>query len=569
MAVDQDGEPASLGPPPGRLLLVDSGPAALGAEVKGPQAESARAMRHPTHVGARSPTARRVPGRTHAKRIPIRDRRNSTFERPRRLVARTLGVMNSLTKIGGLATAALLTAGFGAGASAPASALNEVTSSVSILSGTTPVIPLNSDTASVELGVKFVPLVSGQVTAIRFYKGGSANSGTHRGRLWTSAGVKLADVTFSAETTSGWQTATLAAPIPLTAGKGYVASYLAPKGHYSLTESAFTVRKSSTYFRTPTNAGVYRYGSSGGFPRSSYMASNYFVDVFFSPTAITTSSPSPTVTATPSTPPMVTATPTSTPTPAPSAATPTSTPIPAPSAATPTLVEDFTGPWASFPYSPNEKWRIAGDWTGTGDNLLQKANASVSATTLSLTSRANSLRGAEIQTVDAAYRHGYYVVRMKTTTVPGVCQSFFWKSVNYGEPEIDFEFLTGGVTNGSPEDWVGSADRGHVRITAHPWEVFGTAGEIELGFNPSNDFHNYGFLWTPTRLVFTVDGVARASYTQLPSDLGSSAPMGYIMANTWTGAPGWGGGPPTSDATAEYEWVKYYDGVTEIPAGAG
>ena len=141
--------------------------------------------------------------------------------------------------------------------------------------------------------------------------------------------------------------------------------------------------------------------------------------------------------------------------------------------------------------------------------------------------------------------------------------------MNYAEPEIDFEFLTGGVTNGVPEDWVGSTNRGRVRITAHPWQTYGTAGEIDLGFNPSREFHNYGFLWTPSQLAFTVDGVVRVRYTRLPAGLGSSAPMGYIMANTWTGAPGWGGGPPTADATAQYEWIRYYAGVTEIPVGAG
>lgn len=239
------------------------------------------------------------------------------------------------------------------------------------------------------------------------------------------------------------------------------------------------------------------------------------------------------------------------------------------SGAAPSLFEDFTGEWTGFPSSPDGRWRIAGDWTGTGGNLLEQANASISAGRLSLTSRANSLRGAEIQTVDAAYGHGYYVVRMRTAKVAGVCQSFFWKAEDYAEPEIDFEFLTGGVTNGKAEDWVDSADRGRVHVTAHPLRGYGNSAAIELGFNPSNEFHDYGFLWTPEQLVFTVDGQVRATFTKLPPILGSSAPMGFIMANTWTGNPGWGGGPPTSDATAEYEWIKFYRVVTEIPGGAG
>ncbi len=41
---------------------------------------------------------------------------------------------------------------------------------------------------------------------IRFYKG-VANTGTHMGALWSSTGAKLANVTFSGETASGWQQA--------------------------------------------------------------------------------------------------------------------------------------------------------------------------------------------------------------------------------------------------------------------------------------------------------------------------------------------------------------------------
>ena len=60
----------------------------------------------------------------------------------------------------------------------------------------------------VELGAAFTPAKDGTVTAIRFYKG-AGNTGTHTGSLWTASGTRLATVTFTGETATGWQTAKL------------------------------------------------------------------------------------------------------------------------------------------------------------------------------------------------------------------------------------------------------------------------------------------------------------------------------------------------------------------------
>ena len=275
------------------------------------------------------------------------------------------GVMKPSMRFSGMATAALMMAGLtvtadvaGGGfvASATASAAVTTASPVSIMAGTTPTIPMDSDTASVELGVKFVPLVGGHVTGIRFYKGGSANSGIHRGRLWTSSGVKLADVAFTSESTSGWQTATLTSPVSITVGQSYVASYLAPTGRYSVTESVFTAERSSAFFRTPVNAGVYKYGSGGGFPTQSYKASNYFVDVRVtpSPTVSASPTPSPTVSASPTPSPTVSASPTPSPT---VSASPTPSPVSAPVTATPTLVRGLHRALGIVPVLP--QWKVA------------------------------------------------------------------------------------------------------------------------------------------------------------------------------------------------------------------
>ncbi|MGE5570048.1 MAG: DUF4082 domain-containing protein [Rhodospirillales bacterium] len=146
-----------------------------------------------------------------------------------------------------------------------------------------PAIIEDSDTVAVELGLKFRADVDGEVLGVRFYKG-PRNTGTHVGNLWTSSGQKLASVTFTNETASGWQQAQFSKAVAIKAGVTYVVSYQAPVGRYSASTNFFTKTFTSGPLRADANAGVYRYGS-GGFPTQVYRASNYWVDVIFRPSS--------------------------------------------------------------------------------------------------------------------------------------------------------------------------------------------------------------------------------------------------------------------------------------------
>ena len=149
-------------------------------------------------------------------------------------------------------------------------------------SAATPGVADSGDASSVELGVKFVPQVDGHITGVRFYKSAS-NTGTHVGNLWSSGGSRLATVTFSGETASGWQTASFATPVRVTGGTSYVMSYLAPNGHYSVTSGFFSSSWANGPLSAPAGAnGVYRYGASA-FPTGSYGSTNYWVDPVFVP----------------------------------------------------------------------------------------------------------------------------------------------------------------------------------------------------------------------------------------------------------------------------------------------
>ncbi len=158
------------------------------------------------------------------------------------------------------------------------------TPTVTLWGNTTPTNTAFDDSNAVELGVKFTPDVNGQITGIRFYKG-TGNTGTHIGNLWSSTGTLLASVTFSNESSSGWQEATFSNPVNVTANTTYVASYYAPNGHYAVNSNYFSSAFDNSPLHAPSSSnsggnGVYVYGSDS-FPNSSYNATNYWVDVLF------------------------------------------------------------------------------------------------------------------------------------------------------------------------------------------------------------------------------------------------------------------------------------------------
>ncbi|TDD70140.1 DUF4082 domain-containing protein [Actinomadura rubrisoli] len=148
-----------------------------------------------------------------------------------------------------------------------------------------PGTPSSGDGGAVEVGVKFSSDQNGWISGVRFYKG-AGNTGTHSGSLWKEDGTRLATGTFGNETASGWQTMTFSAPVPVTAGARYVASYFAPKGNYSVDGGYFGAAYDNAPLHAPSNDttvnGVYVYGASSRFPNQTYGAANYWVDPVFS-----------------------------------------------------------------------------------------------------------------------------------------------------------------------------------------------------------------------------------------------------------------------------------------------
>ena len=160
----------------------------------------------------------------------------------------------------------------------------DVAGPASVFGQQVPAVADSGDASAVELGLKFSPDLDGFVTGVRFYKS-AANTGTHTGTLWSSAGTVLAQVTFSGESASGWQTALFSTPVAVAAGQTYTVSYTAPAGHYAFADEALAYQDiNAAPLRVPGGypnpGGVY--GNPGAFPTSTYGAPHYYVDALFS-----------------------------------------------------------------------------------------------------------------------------------------------------------------------------------------------------------------------------------------------------------------------------------------------
>lgn len=161
--------------------------------------------------------------------------------------------------------------------------------------------------------------------------------------------------------------------------------------------------------------------------------------------------------------------------------------------------------------------------------------------TLSLTEEGGKYVGAEYRT-RASFSYGFYSVRMKAAKCSGVISSFFTYT---GRPwdEIDIEFL-GDDTTKVQFNYFTSGRGGHEYV-------------YHLGFDASEEFHEYAFDWQEDSITWYVDGrpVYRAT-----KDIPSVG--GQIMMNIWNVADSsadWAGkfDPSCLPIKAEYEWIGY------------
>lgn len=133
----------------------------------------------------------------------------------------------------------------------------------------------------VELGMRFKSAVPGTITKFLYYKV-AGETGTHTGHLWSAKGSMLKTVVFSAETDTGWQTATLDTSYHISANTTYIISVNAVSKYAATSYGLASVINNGPLSSLADTNGVYIY-TPGSFPVSSYQSSNYFRDIEFVP----------------------------------------------------------------------------------------------------------------------------------------------------------------------------------------------------------------------------------------------------------------------------------------------
>jgi endo-1,3-1,4-beta-glycanase ExoK len=155
------------------------------------------------------------------------------------------------------------------------------------------------------------------------------------------------------------------------------------------------------------------------------------------------------------------------------------------------------------------------------------------------------------------YGYGTYEMRMRmssTSSTPtgygeadsGSVSAGF-EYVNNSQTEIDFEFSALSPDTLYMVNWLNPRPR------LDPTPADQTFDAL-YPFTVSTEFHDYKFVWEPSRITFYVDGVQEAVHTtNVPS-----APA-YFMINHWgTDSGNWGGTATVGVPRYFYvDWVKY------------
>jgi len=151
------------------------------------------------------------------------------------------------------------------------------------------------------------------------------------------------------------------------------------------------------------------------------------------------------------------------------------------------------------------------------------------------------------------FLYGRWEARLKPSSVPGVLNSMYtidWDDGSGTKQEIDIEFLTYTFASNSGEV--------HFAVHADGFESFNTNPDIELDFNPSEDFHIWGFEITPEHLRWFVDDGVLLTYTYSENDITIDSEY-QLKFNFWSNEH-WINGPPEEDIECVYQidWIKFY-----------
>ncbi len=216
-----------------------------------------------------------------------------------------------------------------------------------------------------------------------------------------------------------------------------------------------------------------------------------------------------------------------------------------------TIIDD------DFSYADTSVWESA-NWSN-GDpfyntwcpsqNIFSSDNLSINLEQTDCNGESNTHASGEYRS-KSTYKYGRYTIRMKTSDVNGTISSLF----TYTGPaegtehdEIDIEHFGKDPTKMQVNYWRNGAPHEHI---------------IDLGFDASQDFHEYSFEWNAQSIKWYVDGKLVHTVEENGLNNNDSLPVnaGKIMMNLWagTGVDEWTGTyVDNTPATAVYDYFKF------------
>ena len=204
-------------------------------------------------------------------------------------------------------------------------------------------------------------------------------------------------------------------------------------------------------------------------------------------------------------------------------------------------------------------WRVAG-WTEHGGKTSPERCYAKDGflNMIFINDQDEGYLGSAIQTVDEFF-YGRWEARLKPSHVPGILNSFYtidWDNTttpdadNDGtKQEIDIEFLT--------KSFKGSTGEIHIALHARTKKSYNSEPDFSLDFDPSKEFHTYGYDITPDYIEWFVDNKIIHRYVYKENDISITAPY-MLKLNSWTSEK-WVGGPPEKNVECVYQidWIKF------------
>ena len=167
-------------------------------------------------------------------------------------------------------------------------------------------------------------------------------------------------------------------------------------------------------------------------------------------------------------------------------------------------------------------------------------------------------KSSAIQSVRDDFRYGRWEASLKPTDVDGVLPTMY--TIDWRDPElrtrqeIDIEFVTVNISD----------DYSEVHFAVHGADYDSWDTQVELPFNPADDFHVWGFDITEDRIQWFVDDIVLYEYWYDEQPGVIDAPYS-LKFNFWStkledgGSGNWIQGPPEPDTELYYyiDWVRF------------